>query len=488
MGMGASQVRLLQLTNRNLQLGEDLVKLSNEKMELSRAKNKITLEYNKSLSAKVLKWTNNAGVSCTNLSYSLLMRPNSANQNRPYLLTDSAGKVILDSKYAEYASMISPDGRAGGDWSGDTKAKILAALTGISEDKIKNYDSTYATAEEAEKALEKAKTNRDKALENARTYVNPEKVGNYIGKVGNIDFTSSSSIELGTRTEAISILNTLASGMVNAMKNYLEEDDLEKFKTACEETIKNNYINNSLSTDELFNNTATNPVPPAIKKNSKGNAELDVNAFLKVIMSQYHGTQKSTDKGNIQYAVVDLKSDKYQAYLDAQEAYETAKADLASAKDANSQIFDGEVQSKMKFYDQLFTAISENGWKENDNIVDEDYFNQSLQNNNYFITTMSYNDSYDPECDASSCTYKYNYEQDLASNNEQIVMVNDEEIREKALTDYTYQKAIINSKETKIDQRMKDKETEQSALLKMIDSIKQVLNDDVDTYYKVFSA
>lgn len=41
------------------------------------------------------------------------MRPGSANKNNPYLITNGDGKVVLDSKYQQYAEMISPDGKAG---------------------------------------------------------------------------------------------------------------------------------------------------------------------------------------------------------------------------------------------------------------------------------------------------------------------------------------------------------------------------------------
>ncbi len=38
------------------------------------------------------------------------------NQQNPYVLSDSNGKVVIASNYQKYAEMISPNGAAGGDW------------------------------------------------------------------------------------------------------------------------------------------------------------------------------------------------------------------------------------------------------------------------------------------------------------------------------------------------------------------------------------
>ena len=75
----------------------------------------ISKEYQQALSAKVLKWSNNSGVTYSDLSYANLMTPSSMNQNTPYLITDTQGRVVIDSKYKKYAEMISPNGSAKGD-------------------------------------------------------------------------------------------------------------------------------------------------------------------------------------------------------------------------------------------------------------------------------------------------------------------------------------------------------------------------------------
>ena len=103
MGMAASQVRLLQLTSRKNTIGYQLQNLSLQKTALSRDMQRVTRNYQEALNTKTLKWSNNAGVSHVDLSYANLMRPGSANKNNPYLITNGDGKVVLDSKYQQYA-------------------------------------------------------------------------------------------------------------------------------------------------------------------------------------------------------------------------------------------------------------------------------------------------------------------------------------------------------------------------------------------------
>ena len=139
MGMAASQVRFLQLTRRKNDIGFQLTQLANDKVSLSRDMQKVSRNYQNSLNQKILKWSNNQGVSYVDLSYQNLMKPSAMNQNKPYLLTDQSGRVVVDDQYRKYAEMISPDGKPGGDWESN-KIKILANITGLDANKIQTYE------------------------------------------------------------------------------------------------------------------------------------------------------------------------------------------------------------------------------------------------------------------------------------------------------------------------------------------------------------
>ena len=161
MGMAASQVRLLQLTSRKNTIGRSLENLSLQKNSLSRDMTRVSKNYQNALNTKTLKWTNNSGVTYVDLSYGNLMRPNTNNNNVPYLLTNESGQVVLDSKYEKYAEMISANGAAGGDYQSNRVA-ILSALTGISSETLTN---SVATSNAQNEATQKAKDLQDQVCE-----------------------------------------------------------------------------------------------------------------------------------------------------------------------------------------------------------------------------------------------------------------------------------------------------------------------------------
>ena len=66
-------------------------------------------------------------------------------------------------------------------------------------------------------------------------------------------------------------------------------------------------------------------------------------------------------------------------------------------------------------------------------------------------------------------------------------MVNDTDAASKALAEYESDKSKINLKEARIDQRMKNLETEQGAIKNMIESIKKIKNDNIDRTFKIFA-
>ena len=82
MGMSASQGRFLQLTERFNTIGCELQRLSNDKVTLSREMQEVSRKYQSALNQKVLKWSNNSGVSYIDLSYQNLMKPSAMNKNK----------------------------------------------------------------------------------------------------------------------------------------------------------------------------------------------------------------------------------------------------------------------------------------------------------------------------------------------------------------------------------------------------------------------
>jgi len=238
MGMAASQARLLQLTSRENTIGRNLSSLSLQKQSLARDQKRITKEYQEALNSKVLKWSNNSGVSYVDLSYSNLMSPSTANQNTPYLITDSNGKIVIDSKYEDYAKMIDENG---GKYDDNVRAKILSGLIkDISESDITTASTNSAAKTAAE---EKVKELEKKEPEEPTDTGNAVDIAKLIGSVSisetetvDISNYTSGTITLGNADSAKTALEKLQNNISGSMSQYLgtEGTNAEAWSKACE--------------------------------------------------------------------------------------------------------------------------------------------------------------------------------------------------------------------------------------------------------------
>ena len=497
MGMAASQVRLLQLTTRKNDIGWQLENLSMQKTSLSRDMQRVTKNYQNALSTKKLKMSNNSGVTYMDLSYSNLMRPGNANQNKPYLITNNDGKVVIDSKYLKYAEMISADGKAGGDWT-TNRTKILASLTGISAETIENANSTSAAREAAEANRSALKDEGDKLEEpiskdtaskffSHANKVNANGVSYDIGKL--YDNTSAWQ-DLGSNAAtAKSSLTSLLNGVAENMKYYLTDSDYESLKTACDNYIEDNghYFGGDSDADKQGLESGV----AGIKKDGS-NYKVNLSTILNTVLGAYEsntakaGQESYTTNayGTKVYYTRDQNSTAWQNWKtqhdDWQSRYDAAQAAYKAAVNTDNQVLTSEQESNIKFYDQIFSAIAEKGWVQNDSVEDNDYLNQMLQNNMYYITTMS------EDTDEKGKQY-YVYDESIASNVDNIFSVNDSDYQNEALTEYEYEKSIISEKESRIDTRMKNLETEQSAINTMIKGIETVKNDNTERTMNIFA-
>ena len=508
MGMSASQMTLLTLTARNHDIGLQLEHLSNDKQALTRRMQEISKAYNTALSKKTLKLSNNAGVSYTDLNYSAFMRPSAFNQNKPYLITNTNGKIVLDDKYAKFASMISADGNAGGDYESN-RIKILSQLTGIPESKLESLDTAIDTSNEAGKNLETARNATTAARKNAFKTINDDEFLKMWGKAGDIDFSKTKfgnfgMVEIGSDiNSARKTLSKIATDIVKNMSPYIEDSNIDAFTNAltniCNEAV--GYIEGVKD----GSSTGTVEVTEASAKfvnwkyvTEDGSVKIDIDDFIGKIfgaIAQECSNSGSNlafmeSDGDYKFEVITngKSSSTYQKYLTAK-ANETAEEEkYKNAINSENSIFTAEEETQIDFYDLLFNAIAEKGWVEDCQVTDNDYLNNMMQNNLYTITTIEENTNYDADEQYDSYKKnKFNYSTDIASNFNKVFYVNDEDARQEALTNYEYEKSVVNAKESRIDTRMKNLETEQSAINQMIKGIEQVEKDNIETFFSIFS-
>ena len=459
-------------------------------------------DYQKALSSKKMKWSTGT-LNTVDLSYSILMRPNANNAKNPILLTGLDGKVIVDSKYKKYAEMISPNGMSLGNYSGDVRTAILSELTGIPEDVINNADTTSTLRNKAESEFS-AEENafdewlyvEDKTRGAGTKYLTVDEYAEKMGKTSNgIDLAELYKKNGDLNFSNISELESYIKNIESNMSGYFVDDDIigcsdrTNFIAACDKTI--DTYRTAIETGTLKKNEPKNIIEGLFFDNS--GYKVNVQELFKLIMANYTGTTKtkSTNANEKTYPLRDENSGSYKNWHKELENRYEALLDASSVYDATVEVANeamtADQESMIQFYDNLFTAIADNGWTYDVQINDNDYLNQMLQNNSYCLTTITRNECYNDNLDESAKNWKYEYDTSLASNFDNIITVNDSDVASKALAKYEAEKLKINQKETRIDVKLKDLETEQAAIEQMIESINKVKNDNIDRTFKLWS-
>ena len=478
MGLASSTARIFFFINRNNDIGRELSILSNQKMSLTRDMQHVAREYNNALTQKVYKWSNNGGVDYVDLSYNGLTKPSSSNKNKPYLITDSSERIVIDENFRKYAEMLSPDG-APAQWDGDKRIEILSSITGLSKDKISNYDTYNSNVLKAQKEILDLGAAPKNPAEKLSTYEE------FIGKLGSNSFGGefenckdwSGAYRGGTiKVNDANGLKNIIDGIKNGLKGYFSDEDAAIFTKACDD-----YKNYSV--EASFKGEDTNS--PLVKYEDNKyyvNAKMLVDNIFETYFAA--GGSKKDDK----IAWVDKSGGAYNEWINTKNEYDTnyknAQDNYNNAMSAKNALFTAEEEAMLVFYDEMFSAIAEKGWVYNNQVNDEDYLNQVLQNNLYTITTVTRSSSTDENGDTK---YSNSYNTTIASNVENIVKVSDNEIREKALSEYEYKKSIITAKENKLDLKMQDLETEQSSIKVMIESIEKQAQDNTENTMKTFA-
>lgn len=471
MGLSSAQVRLLQLTDRKNDIGLELSKLSNSKVALTRDMQKLSRDYNNKINQKTLKWSNNGGASYVDLSYQNLMRPSAMNLNKPYLITDQNGRIVVDNKYAKYAEMISPDGAPGGDWE-SVRSQVLADITGLDQADIE-AEAAYLEA----LTVSKEKLNEIKNRE-PKMPIKDTGIGLFLGNISNVyNISDWSTAYYGAQKISISgssDFKTLLDNLYNGMSKYVT--DPENLKGAFDELYAEGT--GIIEKPESYNN------PDAMISGTTGNLSVNIKSLIDGLIGYYSSKSSNVcidSEGNTQITWVDINSDTYTKWKTEHDAwqieYDTMLNDYETTQENYNALFTTEERNLIKFYDEIFSAIAEKGWVCNDSVTNTDYLNQMFQNNIYTITTVDRNLEIDDS--VSDCEWDSDYYTTIASNCKNIFIVNDSDEHSDALVEFEYQKSLIEAKESKIDTRMKALETEQSIVSQMMQSLEQVKNDNI---------
>lgn len=133
MGLAASQARLLTITARKADCEFESMKLSHQKIALSRDMERISDEYQNAMNkTKLIYDYYGTGTSDMALTYGLLMTPSVYNDYYPKLITDRANRVVLTGSYAAAAQAAGiPAEGYNGTPSSEVRNKFVEALSDL---------------------------------------------------------------------------------------------------------------------------------------------------------------------------------------------------------------------------------------------------------------------------------------------------------------------------------------------------------------------
>ena len=553
MGLAAGQARLLTITARKSDCEYESMRLSHQKIALSRDLAELSNEYQNSINqTKLIYDYYGTGDETTPLSYGLLMTPSTLNDYMPVTLTDLLGRVTLDSKYADAARAagIPQEGLgtlpsdsmrnafiqglyAGGLLTKSTAEKILSlpynqqaglgggntvavtTTSGDLNDLVDYLEENCTTQFSLDKTTLIAENGYGSALNNVWIEGEDETSENYdainiydlLTNANEISITfqagdGSKSVDGEATTMANYLLDTFIpwleetlGGALNVdastqaafdyanteiekiLLNTTEEDgstqtppiyNIAHHKGTAWRTYK--FVNEAQNNNQNFmglTSVTQHGAHVAVKKrHSVGSINLNnlAQAYLTLFAKAMSGVSQTDADGSPKYQVVAGKlEDNKLVTDDSSFEYTIVTGSEVSSDDLG----------QATFYDALFNQICCNGWTENNNIKDNEYLQEMLQNGMLFVSKIKDDGFY----------YQGNYAADPY-----IKEITDESAVAAAEAKYNTEKAKLNSKEETIDMKMKNLDTEISSLTTEYDTVKNTISKNIEKSFKRYNA
>lgn len=135
-----------------------------------------------------------------------------------------------------------------------------------------------------------------------------------------------------------------------------------------------------------------------------------------------------------------------------------------------------ETVMKADFYMQLYNNLCVNGYVKNDEVKDNKYLEQMLKNGVYYMCGVNEQDGY---------FYQARYNDDVRTL---IKVVNDEDAKTRAESEYSYKKMRLTAKEDRLDLEMKNIDMEIASLTSEYDSVKNLISKSVEKTFKQFES
>ena len=543
MGLAAGQARLLTITGRKSDCEYQSMKLSHQKIALARELADLSNEYQNSLDQSKLVYDYyGKGDTSTPLSYGILMNPSTLNNYMPITVTDSMGRITLNSKYAEVARKAGiPQEGLGTLPSEDLRNKFIQGLIGeeiITEDfgnRIQKLPynqnagfggdvtvATQTTTGNYNYLMNYIKENCTNSydLKNITNGVNGAKTNDGTQDADSEELKSTNLYNLLTShviisacgkdgnkwpdNEAKLLANNLSSdtsGLFSWLQNELSQVlgvntyaqqalayATEQMSKMFDTSKYSNIESISGTRREVDNKTKT-------KKCREGNINDSKNligfSFSKLSMGVGHKKRNPT-------IAIDL-SNLAQAYLTYFADYMNG---ISKVDDKGKQVFDVNQGSKdssnLAENNKTYQYVMKTGTSVSSDDMAQATFYDALFNqicaNGWTENNQIEDKTYLQQMLQSGMLYLsktkddgYYYQENYATDS-YIKEVTDDTKVAQAEAKYTTEKAKLNAKEETLDLKMKNLDTEISSLTTEYDTVKNTISKNIEKSFKRYNA
>lgn len=560
MGLSASQARLLTITARKSDCEYESMRLSHQKIALSRDMDVISAEYQDAINQTNLMYDFYGNNTQANpLTYGLLMSPSALNDYIPTTITDKSGRVVLNPALARAAKAAGIpqegmdglpssemrnafiDGLVANDVITDIQGENIKKTTynqmaGVGSEDLVNVNTAECSYTELKEMLEsvtfdltdivsshsysggqgcvfelwESQRAEDGTITGYQKCADvPDNIslgdilnGNYVlrgsadhqGEDGDREFKSWELLVdmVGS--------STFWDNMFEGVENLLDTGD--KYTQAALEYAKNKILdsvellgqrddsgggNVDYSNFAFWKQLKGHLIGNNSNKSILENVDKNVNNYVGIVYIE-NSARENEGKYNDGYGLnISYMAQAYLTYFaEYMQGISNSDYNVEQLREQCNFVDDmftfeyvtdvdtsGDNLLVAGFYDALFNQICLNGWTENENIDDREYLEEMLKSGAMYMSTMS-DDGY--------------YYQGSYSTNTYIKEVTDETAVAQAEAKYNREKQKINAKENIIDMKMKNLDTEISALTTEYDTVKSVIDKNIEKTFKRYDA
>ena len=488
--MAASQARLLSITARLTNNENSGQSISYAKQRLSDQTQQITAEYNEALETTkltVLTGFNGADATYTDISYTVMTGPEMAANTKQYVVTDTKGKVLVTKNIALAYQ------KANGNYN-----QFLANVAGYSQVDIdvNSSDEKWVKKDESGKEVAAKKDDEGAYDKNPKTVAAKQQIHDAWDK-----YFATIGINLGDNEHDFGFSFTetvdenggyaIGQGYVGYARIEKNADGSNKYEQAVDSNKNLIYQTDDDGNEILDDNGEKIPVydtsKPVYAKDKKGDKIYDP--------INYEGTSDE------QRELFDYAMAITEAYLRNNSGGQDKNYNLQYNQDLLKTANNADNKSMLTYYKNIFTKMQSSGYftytnTPADAVKDPEHFKYSSKGTgtagNVEKSPLKDNTVFEAALRDGSLRLEYysttskSFKTTTISEDNCIQEVADERAIAKAESKYNQDMQDLENKDKKLDLELKKLDTEHSALQTEYESVKNVVDKNVQNSFKTF--